>query len=123
MSRLITAICVCQLLDLSESMTNSPERPIATRKMTANVPASPKTVRLPVSMPRATPIRRTTAAWMSDLMTLWKILPMTIAPRLTGVLSALFMKPNLLSHTTDIPANVELNSTMKTSIPHTRYEK
>ncbi len=60
---------------------------------------------------------------MSDLMTLWSILPITIAPRLTGVLSALFMKPNLRSQTTDIPLNAELKSTMKTSIPHTRYEK
>ncbi len=68
-------------------------------------------------------MNRTTAAWMSDLPTLWKILPITIVPRLTGVLSALFMKPNLLSQTTDIPLNAELNSTMKTSIPHTRYEK
>ena len=66
------------------------------------------------------PMSRTTAAWMSDLITLWRIFAHHYRPRLTGVLSALFMKPNLLSQTTDIPLNEELNSTMKTSIPHTR---
>ena len=117
------AIWVCQLLDLSESMTNRPESPIATRKMTTKVPAIPRTLRWLVSIPRAMPMKRTTTAWMSDRPTLWKIFAITIVPRLIGVLSALFMKPNLLSQTTDIPLNAELKRTMNTSIPHTRYEK
>ncbi len=60
---------------------------------------------------------------MRDLPTLWRILLITIVPLLTGVVSALFMKPNLLSQTTDMPLKAEVKRTMKTSMPHTRYEK
>ena len=65
---------------------------------------------------------RTIDAWMSDLTPLWRTLPMTIIPRLTGVLSALFKKPNLRSKTTDIPLKAEVKSMIDASMP-TREER
>ena len=74
-------------------------------------------------MPRATAITSTIPACMRDLMPLWRTLLVTMAPRLTGVLSALFRKPNLLSKTTDIPLKAAVKRMIIASIPTERNEK
>ena len=58
--------------------------------------------------------------WIRERPTLWKTFPITMVPRPTGVLRALFMKPNRRSKTTDIPLKADVNSTIEANCPQAR---
>ena len=121
--RFIIAIWLCQSLDLKASITNNDDKPKDKRKSAMKVPAKPITVKLDTCIPKIIAIMRTTDDCASDLKTLERTFPTTIEPRATSVLSTLFRNPNRLSHTIDIPLNIEVKSITNDSIPIERNEK
>ena len=57
------------------------------------------------------------AAWNTDLMLAEITFDIIIEDLATGVLRTLFMKPNRLSHTTEMPTNAVVNTVTNATIP------
>jgi hypothetical protein len=71
----------------------------------------------PTWKPSGTAIISIIEAWNIDRSVAESTLDTIITERDTGVLRTLFRKPKRLSHTTDIPLNIVVNSAVKAIMP------
>ena len=103
---------------------NIEDNPMQSRKTDAKTPSRKTGLKSgPGVKPRAKATPRTMAACIRDRMTELNTFDISIEPLATGVLRNLFRTPKRLSQTIDMPLNIQVNSTMKDTIPTDMNEK